>query len=147
MSNIIEFKTRWADFDANRHLRHTSYNDYAAEARLQFFKDNGIDLKVFNKLQVGPILFTENTSFRKEIHLGEKLSVSIFLEGLSENGERWKIGHKIYNEKNQLAAEISVYGAWMDLVNRKLTTPPDIVKAMFDALEKASNFEVIPMKK
>lgn len=143
----IEFKTKWADFDANRHLRHTAYNDYAAESRLQYFKENGIDLMFFNKLQIGPILFTENTSFRKEIHLGEKLSVDISLEGLSANGERWKIAHTIYNERGQVAANISVYGAWMDLVKRKLTSPPELIKNMFDTLKKADNFEEIPMKK
>ena len=31
MSYTLEFNTKWADFDANRHMRHTAYNDYAAE--------------------------------------------------------------------------------------------------------------------
>ena len=37
MSYTLEFNTKWADFDANRHMRHTAYNDYAAEVRIRYF--------------------------------------------------------------------------------------------------------------
>ncbi len=147
MNFTVEFKTRWSDFDANVHMRHTAYNDYAAESRMRLFNEYDITIHDLAKEKVGPVLFEENTSFRKEIHLGEDITVKLSLLGLSENGERWKIEHQIFNSKGQLSAVINVYGAWLDLVKRKLTSPPKKVKDVFDHLDKTENFEIIPLKR
>ena len=61
MSFKVDFKTRWSDFDANIHMRHTAYNDYCAEARMRYFNKFGITVQDFAKEKVGPILFEENT--------------------------------------------------------------------------------------
>ena len=44
MSYTLEFNTKWADFDANRHMRHTAYNDYAAEVRIRYFTFAGFSV-------------------------------------------------------------------------------------------------------
>ncbi len=147
MSFTVNFTTRWADFDANVHMRHTAYNDYAAEVRLRYFKEQHISIADFAKNKVGPILFEENTRFVKEIHLGEDITANIKLIGLSKNGERWKIQHEIFNEAGKLAAIITVYGAWLDLEKRKLTIPPLHFQTIFKDLEKTENHEEILLKK
>ena len=45
-----------------------------------------------------------------------------------------------------LAAEIKVYGAWIDLIKRKLTSPPAEFVKIFDELPKTENFKEIPLK-
>ena len=90
MSYKIEFHSKWSDFDANQHMRHSAYNDYAAEARLRFLKDHGFSVDVMKKNNVGPVIFTENTVFRREIGLGEDLYVELFLEAASKKAERFK---------------------------------------------------------
>ena len=147
MSYKVTFHTRWADFDANRHLRHSAYNDYAAECRVRFFNDNGLDIDIFEKERFGPILFTEETRFLREIRLGEDITVELFLEGYSEQCERFKFYHKIYRTDGELAAEIRVHGAWIDMDRRKLITPPFEVNYVFNALDKTDNFEEIPLKR
>lgn len=147
MSYKVTFKTKWADFDPNNHLRHTAYNDYAAESRARFFNDNGLTLLEFHKQNLGPVLFSENTMFYREISLGEDITVELFVKGLSENGERFKFQHKIFKQNGVLAAEIEIYGAWLDLKIRKLTTPPQKIVTTFNALEKSNDFEIIPIKK
>ncbi|MCK5678650.1 MAG: thioesterase family protein [Flavobacteriaceae bacterium] len=146
MSYKVSFSTRWADFDPNNHMRHSAYNDYAAEARVRFFRENGFSMIEFNKQNIGPVLFSENTNFYREINLSENISVELFVKGLSENGERFKFQHKIYKQNGVLAAEIEIYGAWINLKKRKLTEPPKELISKFEALEKADNFEVIPIK-
>ena len=143
----VNFTTRWADFDANIHMRHTAYNDYCAEARMRYFNKFGITIHDFAKEKVGPILFEENTKFLKEIHMGEDISVNLKIVGLSENGERWKIQHEVFNTKGDVSAIITVYGAWLDLVKRKLTTPPSKFLHTFINAEKADDFKEIPLKK
>ncbi|AUC24024.1 MULTISPECIES: thioesterase family protein [Polaribacter] len=147
MSFKVTFHTKWSDFDPNRHMRHTAYNDYAAEVRVRYFRDQNFSIEEFTKHNLGPILFTEETSFRKEIHLGENISVDFKLSGLSKNGERWKITHQVFNEAGELSAIIKVYGAWIDLTKRKLTMPPAEAQYLFDSAEKSDDFEEIALKK
>jgi len=142
----ITFTTRWADFDPNRHMRHTAYNDYAAEVRIRFFKANGFTLNDFAKFNIGPILFKESTNFVKEIHLGETITANIKLEACSKKAERWKIVHEVFNEQGKIAAQIKVYGAWIDLSKRKLTTPPKSILKTFESLQKTENFSKIKLK-
>lgn len=147
MSYKVIFKTRWADFDPNNHMRHSAFNDYAAEARVRFFADNGFSISEFNKQNIGPILFSENTNFYREINLSEDITVELLLKGLSENGERFKVLHRIKKQNGILACEIEIYGAWLNLTKRKLTVPPSQVNSTFEALKKAEDFEIILIKK
>ena len=147
MSYQVEFATKWSDFDPNRHMRHTAYNEYAAEVRVRYFSEQNFSIKEFTKHNIGPILFTEETSFRKEIHLGENITVNLKLTGLSKNNERWKLTHEVFNQAGELSAVIKVYGAWIDLIKRKLTCPPKEAEHLFLNAEKTTNFEVISLKK
>jgi len=146
MAFTVNFTTRWADFDPNRHMRHSAYNDYAAEVRLRYFKKLNITIDDFSKSNIGPILFEEHTSFRREISLGENITANIQLTGLSKNGERWKIRHQIFNEVGKISAEINVYGSWLDLIERKLTPPPKKFSFLFTQLEKTQDFKEIYLK-
>ena len=147
MEFTFNFTTRWSDFDANVHMRHTAYNDYCAEARLRFFNKFNVTVHDFTKEKIGPILFEENTRFLKEIHLGEDISINLKVLGLSEKGERWKVQQEVYNTKGELSAIITVYGAWLDLVKRKLAVPPSKFQQIFNQAEKTDNFEEIILKK
>jgi acyl-CoA thioester hydrolase len=146
MSFKVSFSTRWADFDPNNHMRHTAYNDYAAESRVRLFNKYGLSLTEFNTLNVGPVLFREETNFLKEIALGDDITVEVFLKGSSERGERFKFKHKIYRGDGTLAAEIEIFAAWMDLKIRKLTDPPKIIMDVFSQLDKTADYELIPLK-
>ncbi|PQJ80759.1 acyl-CoA thioesterase [Polaribacter porphyrae] len=143
MSFIICFNTKWSDFDPNRHMRHTAYNEYAAEVRIRYFAAQNFSIDEFTKHNIGPILFEEYTSFRKEIHLGENISVNLKLSGLSKNNKRWKITHEVFNQTGQLSAIIKVYGAWIDLTKRKLTTPPKEANHLFLNADKTDDFKDI----
>jgi acyl-CoA thioester hydrolase len=147
MNFQVTFPTKWSDFDPNRHMRHTAYNEYAAEIRVRYFAEHNFSIAAFTKYNLGPVLFTEETSFRKEIHIGENITVNLKLQGVSENNERWKIVHEVFNEAGKLSAIIKVYGAWIDLTKRKLCVPPVETKQMFDFAERTPDFEIISLKK
>ena len=147
MTFNINFNTKWSDFDPNRHMRHTAYNDYAAEVRVRFFQEHGLSIDEFAKLNLGPILFKEETSFFKEIRIGENITVKMELEGVSKGIERWRFKHQVLNKNGKLSAEIKVYGAWLDLTKRKLAAPPKEFADMFNDLPKSENYEEIFLKK
>lgn len=141
------FPSRWADFDPNNHMRHTAYNDYAAESRVRLFKKFGLSMKEFERLKIGPILFQENTKFIKEIFVGDDITVEVLLLGVSEKGERFKFRHHIFRGDGKLAAEIEILGAWLDLNERKLISPPSLIKELAEQLKRTDDFEIIPLKR
>src|SRR4030095_2463211 len=118
------FRIRWADLDANIHMRHSAYNDYAAQTRLLFMTEHGFGMDWFRKHNVFPVLFREETIFHKEIQGSENITIDVILVKMNEDGSRWTITNRFYKENGILAATLTVDGAWMDIVSRKLKIPP-----------------------
>ncbi len=129
--NSQTYHVRWAEMDPNGHMRHSAYADFAADQRVTLLARAGFDLKKFAELQLGPILFREETRFQKEVHAGEALRVDGRFLSLSDDGSRWTILHTLYKADGRVAATVTVDGAWLDLARRKLIVPPpELVAAM-----------------
>lgn len=126
-----QIEVRWADADANRHVKHSTYYDYGAFIRFRMFVDIGFDSKAFAKLRIGPILFKEECTFIREIMAEETIRINMLNGGVSADGRKFTIHHEIFKSSGEKAAHISVRGAWMDLEKRKLTIPP---KELMDSL-------------
>ena len=140
------FKTIWANFDPNRHMRHSAYSDYAAEVRVRFFEAYDLSLEDFARLHIGPVLFKEETTFLKEIKLGSDITVDMLLTAASENFERWEFTHHIYDSAGNLSAIVKVKGAWIDLQKRKLTGLPPKIFKILSQMPKAEDFKQIEFK-
>jgi len=121
---ITDYTIRWAELDPNGHMRHSAYADFAADQRVQWLASLGYDVRRFAELRLGPILFREETQFRKELRGGERIRVDGVVTAATPDGARWTILHTIYNSEGQVAATVTVDGAWLDLDRRKLTVPP-----------------------
>ncbi|MBT2558511.1 thioesterase family protein [Hymenobacter sp. ISL-91] len=134
------YTVRWADMDPNGHMRHSAYNDYAAQHRIEFLAASGFTLPYFAKAGLGPILFREDTRFLKELHINEALRVGGELSGLNADGSRWNIVHTLYKPDGRPAATVSVEGAWLDLRTRKLTTPPPEIAALMAELPRHESY-------
>ena len=80
------------------------------------------------------------------IHLGEDIRVSMELLAASKKLERWQFIHHIYNSNDDLAAEVKVYGAWIDLNKRKLTGIPEKYQKLIQTVPKSNDFKVLPLK-
>ncbi|HAG16864.1 MAG TPA: thioesterase [Bacteroidales bacterium] len=138
-----QFDVIWANMDPNRHMRHTAYNDYAAQVRVAFMEDNGLGFEEMEKLMLGPVLFKEETRFLSEIRMGERITVDLQIAGLSVDGERWKMVHQIFKSDGKLSAVITVEGAWIDMAKRKLKPPPQLLTENFNQLPKTADFQEI----
>jgi len=132
------YTIRWADLDANIHMRHSAYNDYAAQTRLLFMSEHGFGMEWFKEHNVFPILFREETVFLKEIHGNENITIDAVLISMKEDGSRWTIANRFYKSDGVLAAKLTVDGAWMDIVKRKLKVPPPELLELFNSLTKES---------
>lgn len=141
------FHPIWADFDPNNHMRHTAYNDYAAEVRVQLLTSKGYSMNKLIELSLGPVLLVEETHFLKEIRQGESIKVDAKLLGISKDGRFWKIRHDIFNNNSKLAAYIIAEGAWIDLKTRKIKQPTQEILDQFLSLSRSEGFHYIEKPK
>lgn len=132
---------RWADFDANFHLRHSVYYDFGATARLDYLTQNGLSLEMMQSEHFGPILFREEAIFRREVRLGDRVFINLLVTRLRRDYSRFSFRHEITREDGTLCAVINVDGAWMDTERRKLILPTAKVGAILEALPKSEDFE------
>ncbi|WP_192820560.1 thioesterase family protein [Rufibacter sp. LB8] len=140
MSAIYEGHVIWAQVDANMHLRHSAYADFAAQARIALLDSLGLNFKMFQKLRLGPILFKEELHYLREVGLNENIQVKTMMTKAREDGSRWSIKHELYRQDGIKACIILVDGAWMDLAQRKLTALPADFSQQFLDLPKSEDF-------
>jgi acyl-CoA thioester hydrolase len=138
---------RWADIDPNLHLRHSVYYDLGAYSRIEFLNANGITPEFMHQHRFGPILFREECVFKREIRLGDKLRIDLQLVKSYKDFSRWTMQHQIFKDNEIVAAVITLDGAWIDVVQRKLTAPPQKVCDTFEHMPRSGAFEWIEKKK
>jgi len=138
---IKEVQLRWSDLDPNYHLRHSIYYDWGAFCRIEFLNQHGLTGTMMQQLGFGPILFREECVFRKEIREGDKITIDLRLLKARRNYSRWSIHHVITKNEDILSAIITVDGAWINTVERKLATPPAEVAKVFNQMPLDENFQ------
>jgi acyl-CoA thioester hydrolase len=138
-----EIQVRWSDLDPNFHLRHSVYYDWGAYCRVAFLGQFGLTSEVMQRLQIGPILFREECVFRKEVKLGDKVTINLQVTKSKRDFARWTIQHQVVKNDDTIAAIITVDGAWMDIVKRKLASPPGQVLETFSQMPVAQDFQWI----
>ena len=140
---ILPIQVRWSDIDQNRHLRHSAYYDYGAMARIECFSQQGLTNFKLEELHIGPILFREEAIFKREIKFEDKITIDMVVTKATADYSRWSFQHQIYKEDGTVAAILNLDGAWLDIVQRKLATPPDFIQSIFQNFPKSNDFQPI----
>jgi acyl-CoA thioester hydrolase len=145
---VLPISVRWADIDANRHLRHSVYYDFAAAMRMNVLISQGLTSARLEELHIGPVLFREEAIFKREIMLEDKLTIDAQVTRCTEDFGRLSVRHQIVKADGTVAAIITVDVAWIDLLKRKLTVPPESVREIFGQWPKSEDFQlIVPTKK
>ena len=139
-----QFVVSWSDLDANRHLRNTSFIEYAVNTRFQMLEERGYPLARFEELRFGPVIFREEIRYRREVFAGQIVTVSVSLAGMAPDGSQWRIHHDIRGPDGRDAALLDVDGAWIHLETRKLVAPPPELIEVLDGLPRAPEYEELP---
>jgi acyl-CoA thioester hydrolase len=134
---------RWADIDANRHLRHSVYYDYGASMRMNALSSQGLTMQKLEELSIGPILFREEGIFRREVLFGDDITINVELVKAREDFSRWSLRHQFIKSDKSVAAIINIDGAWIDLAKRKLAVPDAYIVEIFKKFPMASDFELM----
>ena len=136
----VKAAIRWSDIDPNFHVLHSRYYDYCTNARMQVLAENGITMQAIQEEKVGPILFREECVFKKELSFGDEIEIRIKLLKATSDFSRWSFVNEIWKNNDTLAAVVTVDGAWMDSMKRKLAIPPESFQKAFAVIPKAENF-------
>jgi acyl-CoA thioester hydrolase len=138
-----QFEIRWSDVDANRHLANSAYTNFMSHTRMGFLIERGFTMKELAKYDLGPVVFYEHMHYFKEAFLGQPITVSLEVSGLSEDGKFFNFDHNFYNHKGENIAFCEMLGGWIDLKERKLTTLPKELHEMADDFPKSEGFKIL----
>jgi acyl-CoA thioester hydrolase len=132
---------RWSDLDPNFHLRHSVYYDLAAQQRIEVLQELGLTPQIMSAQHFGPVLFREECIFKREIRLGYEVIITAKLSTVKPDGSRWSIQHEFQGTDGTLLALLTVDGAWMDTVLRKIASPtPQIIIDVMNAFPKTEDY-------
>lgn len=146
MENVfLEIKVLWSQIDANMHLRHSAYADFAAQARLDMLQYIGMTPSVLHQEKIGPILFREEIFYLREVRPNDTVRVTCLLSKCREDGSRWSFVQEIVRSDDVVAARILVDGAWIDMQKRKLVAPPaEIAEKFLESVPRTADFILEP---
>ena len=139
----MTYEVRWADIDANRHVRYSAYIDAAAELRYRFFTQHNLPPEAFDNLGVGPVYTCLTANFFREVRLGETLTITYLLTGLSPQGIRWKVQHDFLKGNGKKAVTVSLEGTILNLTTRQPSVPTPEIMAVFQLVPRSPDFEVL----
>lgn len=138
------YEVRFSDIDANRHVNYAAYVDAAGDLRYRFFAEHGFPPESFEQLGMGPVYTAITTQFLREVRMGETVTITFALTGLSPQGVRWRVHHDAFKSSGKKAASIDVEGVVLDLTTRKPVPPTPELLAVFHLCPRSPDFEVLP---
>ena len=122
---VMPIQIRWSDLDPNFHLRHSVYYDWGAVCRVEYLNKAGLTLQRMQQLQIGLILLREECVFRREIRMGDVVTIDAKILKARRDFSRFTILHEIKKDTETVASIITVDIAWMSAVTRKLAALPE----------------------
>lgn len=137
----MPLQVRWSDLDPNFHLRHSVYYDWAAMCRIAFLNEKGLTPGIMQKLNFGPIILREECVFRKEIKYGDVININLTLLKNRSDYSRWTFRHKILKNDKILCAVLTIDGAWMNMIGRKLFIPTAEIISVFEQLPRDKEYQ------
>jgi acyl-CoA thioester hydrolase len=138
------FEVRWADLDGNRHVRNTAFSEYATHTRFRLLAAHGFDAQRLEALRFGPVMMREETRYRRELHLGDQVTVTVRCAGLSADASHWRVQQEVLRADGMEAAVLTITGGWIHLDERRLIVPPAELAGVLLALPRTRGFEELP---
>lgn len=138
------YEVRPADLDRNGHVNYVAYFEAAAAVRYGFFAENGFPRARFSRSGQGPIYTALHAKFLREVLLGETVTITYLLTGLSASGGRWSVHHDILKSNGKKAVSLDIEGALLDLSTRKPAVPSPELRRVFELIPRAPEFTPLP---
>ncbi len=128
---------RWADIDANFHVRHTVYYDLGSEQRIRMLGAAGVTMGYMQEHSFGPVLFREECRFLCEVRIKDAIDVELRITSLSRDFRKFAFQHRFLRGED-VCAIVRVEVAWFNAATRKVFVPP---QGLIDVLERTPRSE------
>jgi acyl-CoA thioester hydrolase len=138
------YEIRWSDLDANGHVNYSAYINAAGEVRYHFFWEHGFPPEKFEQMGIGPVYTAIHAEFLREVRLGETVTITYEVSGLSAQGGRWQVQHNILKSNGKKAVSLKLEGVILDLTARKPVLPSSELLQLFQLIPRSKDFEVLP---
>lgn len=140
----VAIHARWPDMDQNGHMRTVAYLEVAEDSRMQYFASRGYSMGSFVKHRIGPVVTRDDLQYRAELRLMDPAVVRLELAGLSPDGARFRLRNTIVRADGRTAATVTSTIGWLDLAERRLTTPPEDLHRLVAELPRTEDFAELP---
>ena len=137
------YEIRFSDIDANNHVNYAAYIDAAADFRYRFFTEHHFPPERFAELGIGPVYTSLHAEFLREVRIGEIVTITYALSGLSPSGGRWRVHHDILKSNGKKAVLLDIEGALLDLSTRKPALPTPELLETFNQIPRTPDFETL----
>ena len=137
------YEIRWSDLDANGHVNYAAYIDAAGDLRYHFFTAHGFPPEKFAGMGLGPVYTAIHANFYREVRMGETVTLTYTLSGLSPSGARWQVHHEVLKSNRKKAVSIDLEGAILDLSTRKPVLPAPELLQVFNLVPRTADFTVL----
>ena len=134
----------WGDMDFNAHMRNIAYLDKAVDIRMTFFASKGFPPGELARLRMGPVTKKDEVEYFREVGLLEEMRVTLWMEGLAEDGSRWLMKSEFFRADGQLAATVKSLGGWISQSERKLIAAPEELLKALREIPRTGDFSVLP---
>jgi acyl-CoA thioester hydrolase len=138
------YEIRWSDIDANGHVNYAAYINAAGDLRYRFFIEHGFPPERFASLGIGPVYTSIHAEFLREVLMGETVTITYALSGLSPSGARWRVHHAVLKANGKKAVIVDLEGTILDLTARRPVLPTPELQEVFNLIPRTKDFEALP---
>jgi acyl-CoA thioester hydrolase len=118
------------------------YLEYCSHTRYCHFVEQGWDLRRMDEHGIGAVSLTEEIRYRREVRLGDLITVTYQITGYSADGTRWRSRAQMLRRDGAVAATVTTNGAWFGLRSRRIEAPPPELVSVTDSI-KSEDFVVL----
>jgi len=107
---IQSYEIRWSDLDANGHVNYAAFIDATGDLRYRFFSEHGFPPERFEQIGIGPVYTSIQAQILREVRMGETVTITYALSGLSPLGGHWRVHHAVLKANGKKAVSIEIEG-------------------------------------
>lgn len=118
---LFETMVQETHLDIFGHMNNARYLELFEQARWDLITQRGYGLKKIQESGQGPVILEAHLRFIKELKQRDKIKISV--ECTEYTGKIGKLKQEMFNDKNEVCAELIVVLAFFDLKARKIILP------------------------
>jgi acyl-CoA thioester hydrolase len=128
-------------------VNYAAYINAAGDLRYRFFGKHGFPPERFEQLGIGPFYTALHAQFLREVRMGETVTITFALSGLSTQGSRWKVHHDVLKSNGKKAVSIDLEGGLLNLSTRQPAAATPELLETFHLVPRTADFEEMPERR